>query len=178
MKVIVTGGAGYIGSHTIIELISSKITPIIIDNLCNSNISNINGIKKITEKKIKWYNKDCSNKKDMYKIFENEKNISGVIHFAAYKSVEESIRNPKKYYDNNVGSLEVLLDCMNKYNVNNLVFSSSCTVYGNPDILPVDERALFKKAESPYAETKQLCEKILKFSTLVGLFAIYGGSFK
>tara|TARA_B100000161_G_scaffold242114_1_gene195068 strand:- start:915 stop:1907 length:993 start_codon:yes stop_codon:yes gene_type:complete len=166
MKVIVTGGAGYIGSHTIIELISSKITPIIIDNLCNSNISNINGIKKITEKKIKWYNKDCSNKKDMYNIFENEKNISGVIHFAAYKSVEESIRNPKKYYDNNVGSLEVLLDCMNKYNVNNLVFSSSCTVYGNPDILPVDERALFKKAESPYAETKQLCEKILKKSSI------------
>lgn len=166
MKVIVTGGAGYIGSHTIIELVSSKFTPIIIDNLCNSNISNINGVKKITGKKIKWYNKDCSNKKDMYNIFENEKNISGIIHFAAYKSVEESTKNPKKYYDNNIGSLEILLDCMNKYNVNNLVFSSSCTVYGSPDKLPVDESALFKKAESPYAETKQLCEKILQESSI------------
>ena len=102
----------------------------------------------------------------MYDIFETEKNISGIIHFAAYKSVEESTKNPKKYYDNNIGSLEILLDCMNKYKVNNLVFSSSCTVYGSPDKLPVDESALFKKAESPYAETKQLCEKVLQESSI------------
>lgn len=166
MKVIVTGGAGYIGSHTILELVSYKFVPIIIDNLCNSHISNINGIKKIIGNEIKWYNINCNNKKEMDTIFNNEKNISGVIHFAAYKSVEESIRIPKKYHDNNVGSLEVLLECMKKYNVNNLVFSSSCTVYGKPDKLPVDENSIFKKAESPYAETKQICEKILKESSI------------
>lgn len=160
-KVIVTGGAGYIGSHTIVELHKSGFTPIIIDNLCNSSEKNIKGISEIIGKDIKWHNVDCTNQKAIDHIFELEDNIEGIIHFAAYKSVEESVQNPKKYYDNNIGSLEVILNSMKKYKVNNIIFSSSCTVYGIPDILPVTENASFKKAESPYAETKQICEKIL-----------------
>jgi len=160
-NIVVTGGAGYIGIHTIIELISKGYNPIIIDNLCNSSIDNIKGAEKITKKKIKWYKKDCTDGEIMENIFKNEKNIFAVIHFSAFKSVEESVRDPEKYYKNNVGSLEVILDCMKKYNVQNIIFSSSCTVYGNPDILPVDEKAIFKKAESPYGETKQICENII-----------------
>jgi UDP-glucose 4-epimerase len=160
-KIIITGGAGYIGSHTVVELYNSGFTPIIIDNLCNSSEKNIKGISEILGKDIKWYNVDCTNQKEINNIFKLEGDIEGIIHFAAYKSVEESIQNPKKYYDNNIGSLEVILNSMGKYKVNNIIFSSSCTVYGMPDILPVTENAPFKKAESPYGETKQLCEKIL-----------------
>ena len=160
-KIIITGGAGYIGSHTVVELYKSGFTPIIIDNLCNSSERNIKGISEILGKDIKWHNVDCTNQKEIDNIFELEGNIEGIIHFAAYKSVEESIQNPKKYYENNIGSLEVILNSMGKYKVNNIIFSSSCTVYGMPDILPVTENAPFKKAESPYGETKQLCEKIL-----------------
>ena len=162
MKILVTGGAGYIGSHTVVELFNAKFQPIIIDNLCNTDIRNIDGIKAITGKDIKWYNIDCNNKKELQEVFEKERDIFGVIHFAAYKSVEESIRNPEKYYKNNVGSLEVLLDQMEMHKVNNLIFSSSCTVYGTPEKLPVTEKSPFKKAESPYGETKQICEQILK----------------
>ncbi|MBT6809074.1 MAG: UDP-glucose 4-epimerase GalE, partial [Flavobacteriales bacterium] len=160
-KIIITGGAGYIGSHTVVELYNSGFTPIIIDNLCNSSEKNIKGISEILGTDIKWHNVDCTNQKEINNIFELEGDIEGIIHFAAYKSVEESIQNPKKYYDNNIGSLEVILNSMGKYKVNNIIFSSSCTVYGMPDILPVTENAPFKKAESPYGETKQLCEKIL-----------------
>ena len=160
-KIIITGGAGYIGSHTVVELYNSGFTPIIIDNLCNSSEKNIKGISEILGKDIKWHNVDCTNQKEINNIFELEGDIEGIIHFAAYKSVEESIQNPKKYYDNNIGSLEVILNSMGKYKVNNIIFSSSCTVYGMPDILPVTENAPFKKAKSPYGETKQLCEKIL-----------------
>ena len=161
-KILVTGGAGYIGSHTIVELISSGYSPIIVDNLCNTTIQNINGIEKIVNKKVKWYNSDCTNKESIDKIFNKEEKIVGVIHFAAYKSVEESIQNPQKYYDNNIGSLKIILKCMQENKVKNIIFSSSCTVYGMPDILPVSEDSPFKKAESPYAETKQICEKMLK----------------
>ena len=100
----------------------------------------------------------------MDKVFSNEVNIEAIIHFAAYKSVEESVREPKKYFSNNIGSLEVILDLMDKYKIKNIIFSSSCTVYGNPDKLPVDELAPFKKAESPYGETKQLCENLIQKS--------------
>ncbi len=160
-KILVTGGAGYIGSHTVVELINSGYIPIIVDNLCNSSIKNINGIEKIVKKNIKFYEIDCTNKNKMNKIFHEEQVIDGVIHFAAFKSVEESIKNPNKYYKNNIGSLEVLLECMNENKVKNIIFSSSCTVYGIPDNLPVNEKAPFKKAKSPYAETKQICEKLL-----------------
>ena len=161
-KILVTGGAGYIGSHTVVELTAAGYTPIIVDNLCNTSTQNIEGIEKIIGNKIKWHNTDCTDKVGMDKVFAEEGTIEGAIHFAAYKAVEESVQNPQKYYDNNMGSLEVLLQCMQENEVKNIIFSSSCTVYGMPDILPVDENAPFKKAESPYGETKQICEGMLK----------------
>ena len=161
-KILITGGAGYIGSHTVVELYNSGFTPIIIDNLCNSSIKNIEGISKLIGGDIKWYNVDCCNKNDVYSVFKDEGKIDGVIHFAAFKVVEESVKDPEKYYKNNIGSLEVILESMKKNNVKNIIFSSSCTVYGSPDILPVTENAPFKKADSPYAETKQICEQMLK----------------
>ena len=160
-KILITGGAGYIGSHTVVELVEAGYTPIIIDNLCNTSTKNLAGIEKILGRQVKWHNVDCTNKVTMDKVFSEEGIIKGAIHFAAYKSVEESVKNPQKYYNNNIGSLEVLLQSMGDNNVKNIIFSSSCTVYGMPDILPVDENAPFKKAESPYGETKQLCEKML-----------------
>ena len=160
-KIIVTGGAGYIGSHTVVELFNAGYTPIIIDNLCNTSQQNINGIEKIIGKSIRWHNIDCTNKKAMSQAISEEGMIKGAIHFAAYKSVEESVQNPEKYYNNNLGSLEVLLQCMVENNIKHIIFSSSCTVYGMPDILPVDETSALKEPESPYGRTKQLCEKML-----------------
>jgi len=161
-KILVTGGAGYIGSHTIVELIAAGYTPIIVDNLCNTSTQNIDGIEKIIDTEVKWHNVDCTDKEAMDKVFTEHGKIEGVIHFAAYKAVEESVQNPQKYYENNMGSLEVVLKCMQEHDVKNIIFSSSCTVYGMPDVLPVDENAPFKKAESPYGETKQICEGMLK----------------
>tara|TARA_B100000497_G_scaffold122717_1_gene154210 strand:- start:267 stop:1259 length:993 start_codon:yes stop_codon:yes gene_type:complete len=160
-KILITGGAGYIGSHTCVELYHAGYTPIIVDNLCNTSIDNIKGIEKIISCKIKWYNINCCDINAMEKIFEVEK-IIAVIHFAAFKSVEESVVNPEKYFTNNLKSLEVVLDCMSKYDVSNIIFSSSCTVYGTPENLPVKENEKFKTAESPYGETKQLGEKLLE----------------
>ena len=160
-KILVTGGAGYIGSHTVVELFKAGYTPIIIDNLCNTSKRNLDGIERIIGEEVKWYNINCTDKTEMNKVFVEEGSIEGAIHFAAYKSIKESVHNPKKYYDNNLASLEILLLCMKEKKVKNIIFSSSCTVYGKPDYLPVDEDAPFKKPESPYGETKQLCEKIL-----------------
>ncbi len=159
--ILVTGGAGYIGSHTLVELHNSGYRPIIVDNLSNTSLANIKGAEKIIKNKITFYEFDCTDKNQMNELFKLESNIEAIIHFAAFKSVEESVREPKKYYDNNIGSLEILLDNMKKYDVNNIILSSSCTVYGSPDILPVSESAPFKKAESPYAEPKQLCENLI-----------------
>ena len=161
-NIIVTGGAGYIGSHTIIELVNAGYNPIIIDNLCNSSIKNIEGIEQLISKKVKWYNSDCTDRSAMRKIFTEESNIEAVIHFAAYKSVEESILNPEKYYENNIKSLETVLECMDQFKINNLIFSSSCTVYGIPRKLPIKENAKFNKATSPYGETKQHCERLIQ----------------
>jgi len=160
-KILVTGGAGYIGSHTLVELSANDFEPIIVDNLFNSSIQNIQGAEKIIGKSISFYNVDCTDEDALNAVFEQEKSIEGAIHFAAFKSVEESVREPEKYHSNNIGSLQVLLNVMKKHNVENIIFSSSCTVYGSPDILPVSESAPFKKAESPYGETKQLCEELL-----------------
>ena len=118
-------------------------------------------LRKLLVKHIPFYNVDCTDEEALNEVFEQEKNIEGAIHFAAFKSVEESVREPQKYHSNNIGSLQVLLNVMKKHNVENIIFSSSCTVYGSPDILPVSENAPFKKAESPYGETKQLCEELL-----------------
>ena len=165
-KILITGGAGYIGSHTIVELYNSGYRPIIVDNLSNTSLNNIKGVEKIINDKVTFYQLDCTNFDQMNKLFKEQSKIMAVIHFAAFKSVEESVRKPKKYFSNNIGSLETLLNLMNKYNVRNIIFSSSCTVYGSPDILPVSELAPFKKAESPYGETKQLCEKLIEESEI------------
>ena len=164
--VLITGGAGYIGSHTVVELYNSGFRPIIVDNMSNTSLKNIKGAEEIIKNKITFYEFDCTNKNQMNELFKIESNIEAVIHFAAFKSVEESVREPKKYHDNNIGSLEILIDVMKKYDVNNIIFSSSCTVYGSPDILPVSELAPFKKAESPYGETKQLCERLIDKSEI------------
>ena len=160
-KVLVTGGAGYIGSHTVVELFRSGYMPIIIDNFCNTSERNLIGINQILSADIPFYKFDCTDLNEMENIFEIYKDIYACIHFAAYKSVGESIENPEKYYKNNIGSTEVLLKCLENNKFKNLIFSSSCTVYGMPDTLPVNENAPFKKAESPYAETKQECEVLI-----------------
>jgi UDP-glucose 4-epimerase len=161
MKILVTGGAGFIGSHTVVELVNAGYEPIIIDNFDNSDKSVLKGIKKILKKPIKCYTQDCNNAKVLEKIFEKEK-IQGVIHFAAHKAVGESVENPLKYYENNVGSLLTLLKVMLKCGIKNLVFSSSCTVYGQPDKIPVTEDTPRKPAASPYGNTKAIGEDILR----------------
>ena len=161
-KVLVTGGAGYIGSHTVVELYLSGYMPIIVDNLCNTSERNLIGINQILNNDIPFYKVDCTDLNEMENIFEIYKDIYSCIHFAAYKSVGDSLENPEKYYKNNIGSTEVLLKCLEKQKLKNLIFSSSCTVYGMPDKLPVDEDSPFKRAESPYGETKQKCEDLIR----------------
>ena len=163
-EILITGGAGYIGSHTLVELYNSGYTPIVVDNLSNSSINNIKGVEQIIKNKIDFYQVDCTDFDQMDRLFKEQNNIVAVIHFAAFKSVEESLIKPNKYFSNNIGSLENLLELMNKHRVHNLIFSSSCTVYGTPKVLPVNELAPFGKAESPYGETKQLCEKLIEES--------------
>ena len=161
INILITGGAGYIGSHAVVELYNSGYRPIIVDNFSNSSIKNIEGIEQIIKDKVAFYKFDCTDINQMNQLFKLENNIEAVIHFAAFKAVEESVREPKKYYDNNIGSLNIILSMMKKYELDNIVFSSSACVYGIPEILPVSELAPFKKAESPYGETKQLCEKLI-----------------
>lgn len=160
-KIVVTGGAGFIGSHTVVELFNAGFEPIIIDNFSNSDKKALAGIAQIVGNKITCYELDCTDKNTFDTIFEKEKNIKGVIHFAAYKAVGESVQFPLKYYKNNLFSTIYLLEAMKKYQVKNLVFSSSCTVYGQPDVLPVTENSPIKIAESPYGNTKQICEEII-----------------
>ncbi|GAB3825833.1 UDP-glucose 4-epimerase GalE [Pontibacter rugosus] len=160
-KILVTGGAGYIGSHTVVELVEAGYAPVIIDNFSNSEESALNGIAAILGHDITCHRVDCTDAAALRKVFEAEENISGVIHFAAYKAVGESVEQPLKYYHNNVGSLVTLLQVMGEFNVTNLVFSSSCTVYGIPEQLPVTEQTPVQKANSPYGNTKKICEEIL-----------------
>lgn len=167
MKILVTGGAGFIGSHTVVELVNAGFDPVIIDDFSNSEKSVLKGLKKILKKNIKCYSKNCNDIKTLEKIFIDE-NIEGVIHFAAYKAVGESVQNPLKYYENNIGSTVKLLQVMNKLGVKNLVFSSSCTVYGQPEIIPVDENTPRQPATSPYGSTKAMCEDILRDTIVSG----------
>lgn len=160
-KILVTGGAGYIGSHAVVELFEAGYAPIIIDNFINSQESALAGIKSILGTEIPCYRIDCTDLAALRTVFQQEENITGVIHFAAFKAVGESVREPLKYYHNNVGSLVALLAVMEEFKVTKLVFSSSCTVYGVPDQLPVTEETPVKKANSPYGNTKQICEDIL-----------------
>jgi len=169
MKVLVTGGTGFIGSHTVVQLHKAGYEPIIIDNLSNSDESVLKGLKKITGVDFPFYAADCNDRESMRQVF-IEHHIHGVIHFAAFKAVGESVEKPTDYYQNNLGSLITLLKVMAEFNTQLLIFSSSCTVYGQPDVLPVDETAPKKKAESPYGKTKQVCEEILEDETLTKNF--------
>lgn len=162
-KIIVTGGAGYIGSHTIIELLEQTDFEVLsIDNFANSSATTFDRIEKITGQRVKNYVIDLCDAAAVEQIFATEKNIVGVIHFAAFKSVPESVSNPYKYYHNNINSLLNILEACLKFKVNNFIFSSSCSVYGNIDQLPVTEATPFGLAESPYAQTKQIGEAIIK----------------
>jgi UDP-glucose 4-epimerase len=161
-KILVTGGAGFIGSHTVVELINSGYTPVIIDNFSNSDKSVIGRIEKITGKKIIYVDADCNDESALNSLFSSHQHIVGLIHFAAYKAVGESVSEPLKYYFNNIGSTVALLKAMKQYNVKSFVFSSSCTVYGEPDSLPVTEDFPIKPAKSPYGNTKQVCEEIIR----------------
>lgn len=161
MNILVTGGAGFIGSHTVVELYNAGYSPVIIDDLSNSNISVLKGLKNILGFDVPFYQEDCNNFVVVSKIVKEHK-IEGIIHFAAFKAVGESVAEPLKYYQNNIGSLLNILNVMKAENVRNLVFSSSCTVYGEPDIIPVTESTPKKKAESPYGNTKAIAEDILE----------------
>jgi UDP-glucose 4-epimerase len=160
-KILVTGGTGYIGAHTVVELQNNGYEVVIVDNLSNSDIKILTQIETITGKKPAFVKLDLRDKSSIIEFLKEHTDISGVIHFAASKSVSESVKNPLLYYDNNISTLVNLLNSLAGKPVN-FVFSSSCTVYGEPDTLPVTEQAEIKKAESPYGNTKQIGEEILK----------------
>lgn len=161
-KILVTGGMGFIGSHTVVELYEKGYEPIIVDDLSNSHLFVKDNIEKIIGSNVNFYEASCLNQEALRKIFFKEKNIEGVIHFAAFKAVGESVDNPLNYYRNNVVSLLNLLDVMVEQKVGNLVFSSSCTVYGEPEQIPVSEHEPRQEANSPYGNTKSICEDILR----------------
>jgi UDP-glucose 4-epimerase len=161
-KILVTGGTGYIGSHTVVELQKVGFDVVIVDNLSNSNIDVLAGIEKITGIRPAFENIDCVDYVSMDRMFEKHKDIEAIIHFAASKAVGESVEKPLLYYRNNLVSLINLLQLMPIHKVKNFVFSSSCTVYGQPDILPVTESAPIKAALSPYGNTKQVGEEIIR----------------
>lgn len=160
MKILVTGGTGYIGSHTAIELLDNGYEVVIIDNLSNSKKEVLDRIKDITGKDVTFYEGNVCDKELLRKIF-NDNMIEAVIHFAGYKAVGESVKNPLMYYRNNIDSTLSLCEVMNEYNVKNMVFSSSATVYGNPKSLPIKENFEISHATNPYGETKIIIERIL-----------------
>lgn len=163
-KIMVTGGTGYIGSHTIIQLIKSgEFEVISVDSCIRSTPETIDRIEKITGVKVKNYQVDICDKESFFAIFEEEKNISGIIHFAALKSVPESVEKPLEYYRNNLGSLENVLEACTKFNVPNFIFSSSCSIYGEVNDLPVSENTPVGTPFCPYAHTKQIGEEMIRF---------------
>ncbi len=164
MKVMVTGGTGYIGSHTVVELQNKGYEVIIIDNLSNSFEYVVDRIAQITGTRPGYYNFDLTDGAKTAEFFNENSDIAGIIHFAAYKAVGESMEKPLMYYQNNLISLLNILDGMKEHHIENLVFSSSCTVYGQPDELPVKESSPLKEAWSPYGSTKQMSEQIIKFA--------------
>lgn len=160
-RILVTGGTGFIGSHTVVELQNSGYEVIIIDNLSNSKAEVVDNIEKITGIRPVFEKLDCCDLEGLDALFTKYAGIEAIIHFAASKAVGESVEKPLKYYRNNIVSLVNLLELMPKHNVKGIVFSSSCTVYGQPDVLPVTEAAPTKVAESPYGNTKQINEEII-----------------
>lgn len=161
-KVIVTGGAGFIGSHTCVALVEAGFEPVILDNFSNAARDTPARIAEIVGRPVTCHELDCRSQPAMLEAFEREGDVHGVIHFAAFKSVGESQRKPLDYYDNNVSATAKLLMVMRDRGVHNFVFSSSCTVYGEPDALPVTEHAPIKPAESVYGRTKQICEAMIE----------------
>jgi UDP-glucose 4-epimerase len=159
--ILVTGGTGYIGSHTVVELQQAGYEVVIVDNLSNSNVDVLDGIERISGIRPHFVEADCTDMAAMKNLFDTYKGIAGIINFAASKAVGESIEKPILYYRNNLNTLMNLLDLMAEYNVKGIVFSSSCTVYGEPDENPVTESAPIKTATSPYGNTKQICEEII-----------------
>ncbi len=161
-KILVTGGCGYIGSHTIVDLIENGFEVVCVDDNSRSSIKALDGIEKITGVKVKNYVVDLKGFEPTRNIFVENPDITGIIHFAAYKAVGESVEKPLFYYENNMFSLVNLLKCVEEFKVPYFVFSSSCTVYGNPDAIPVTENTPTKKAESPYGATKQMGEVMIE----------------
>lgn len=161
-KILVTGGCGYIGAHTVVDLIENGFDVISVDDNSKSTRLLLDAAEKITAREIENHIVDLKNFDALKAVFENNPDISGIIHFAAYKAVGESVAEPLMYYENNITGLVNLLKCVKDYGIKNFVFSSSCTVYGNPDEIPVTEQTPQKPAESPYGATKQMGEKILQ----------------
>lgn len=160
--ILVTGGTGYIGSHTVVELMNEGFDVVIVDNLSNSEKSVLDGIAEITGRRPYFEQFDICDKKRLNQFFRLYRKLGAIIHFAAHKAVGESVEKPLMYYHNNLNTLLNLLDEMIKHHVSNIVFSSSATVYGQPDSLPVTEGAPFKEAETPYGNTKQIAEEVLR----------------
>ncbi len=167
-RILVTGGTGYIGSHTVVELQNNGYEVVIVDNLSNSRADVVDSIEKISGIRPAFEEVDCLDYEGMDAVFTKYPGIKGIIHFAASKAVGESVEKPLKYYRNNLVSLINILELMPKHNVKGIIFSSSCTVYGQPDILPVTEAAPIKKAESPYGNTKQINEEIIRDTVASG----------
>lgn len=161
-KILVTGGCGYIGSHTIVDLIQNGFEVISADNNSRSSELVLKGVEMITGIRVKNYKVDLCIYDDTFAVFQENPDISGIIHFAAFKSVEESVEKPLLYFENNLNSLINILKCADEFNIPHFVFSSSCTVYGNPDHIPVTEESQQKPAESPYGATKQMGEQIVQ----------------
>lgn len=161
-KILVTGGCGYIGAHTMVDLIENGFTPICVDDNSRSSDALLKGVFEITRVSVKNYKVNLCNFDDTHAIFEENTDIIGIIHFAAYKAVGESVENPLMYYENNLNSLINILKCATEFKVPHFIFSSSCTVYGSPDAIPVTEESPVKTAESPYGATKQMGEQIVK----------------
>jgi len=161
-KILVTGGLGFIGSHTAVELILAGHEAIIVDDLSNSSTGVLNGIEKITGTRPTFHRVDLKNKAEVQQFFSNHNDLQGIIHFAAFKAVGESVFNPLEYYENNIGSLVFILQEIRNLGLNNFIFSSSCTVYGQADELPITENSPVKPAMSPYGNTKQVGEEVIK----------------
>jgi UDP-glucose 4-epimerase len=171
IRILVTGGAGYIAAHTAWELLEAGFEPVLLDNFSKSDNTLLKGLEKLAGHPVLFFEGDCADA-DLLRTVFAETTPSAVLHFAAYKSVGESVQNPLVYYRNNLDSLLALLEVMREFSVKDLVFSSSCTVYGQPDVSPVSETAPFKRAESPYGATKQMCERILEDAAKVDVRVI------
>ncbi len=162
MKILITGGLGYIGSHTVVELCEAGYEPVIVDNLSNSDIAVLKAIEKIVGKEVSFYQIDCGSQQQLSEVFKKEQSIGAVIHFAAFKAVGDSVKEPLRYYRNNLNSLLNVMEVMQEFQTKNLVFSSSCTVYGETRDLPVSEKTTLMPAASPYGNTKQVGERMIE----------------